>query len=447
MTAFLSQLNNQPVLIDHAQFVAMLPELSEVGARAHVGDSKKLEPQAYAYSTGISLDSKRYKPYQMVGNIAVIQVSGVLLHKYGWSWSYATGYDVLQRKLKFAASDREVKGIYLDFHTPGGSVSGCADTGDLIAEIGKTKPVCGHINDGALSAGQWLYSQCTHRYSTQSGHGGSIGALIMHVNQQKYLDNIGIEVDLIYAGDRKVDGNAYSKLPAKVRESMHTGLVNIRQEFAAAVARGTGLSIEAILATEAGTFTGQANVELGLSQKIIAGHKGVETFAAEINTQGIVLMGTQSAAQQPQANAETTTPAPQAAEPQAPQANAETAEPTAETPTNESANATSAATERTRIAGIMQAESATGRADLANYLAFETDLSVEMATAIMEKAGVESRDNQAADQSALSAVMQQEQTPVAQANVDDSAHTTESNTHANAGESALELTMRAMNIK
>ena len=446
MTAFLSQLNNQPVLIDHGQFVAMLPELSEVGARAHVGESEKLEPQAYAYSTGISLDSKRYKPYQMVGNIAVIQVSGVLLHKYGWSWSYATGYDVLQRKLKFAASDREVKGIYLDFHTPGGSVSGCADTGDLIAEIGKTKPICGHINDGALSAGQWLYSQCTHRYSTQSGHGGSIGALIMHVNQQKYLDNIGIEVDLIYAGDRKVDGNAYSKLPAKVRESMHTGLVNIRQEFAAAVSRGTGLSIETILATEAGTFTGQANVELGLSQKIIAGHKGVETFASEINSQGITyMMGTQSAAQQPQATAETT-PAPQAAEPQAPQATAETADPTTETATTEPV-VNSATVERERIAGIMQSESATGRADLANYLAFETDLSVEMATAIMAKAGAESRDNQASDQGALSAVMQQEQTPVAQAHVDDSAHTTEKNTHANAAESALELTMRAMNIK
>ena len=445
MNPFLSQLNNQPVLIDHAQFVAMLPELSQVGARAHVGESKKLEPQAYAYSTGISLDGKRYKPYQMVGNIAVIQVSGVLLHKYGWSWSYATGYDVLQRKLKFAASDRDVKGIYLDFHTPGGSVSGCADTADLIAEIGKTKPICGHINDGALSAGQWLYSQCTYRYTTQSGHGGSIGALIMHVNQQKYLDNIGIEVDLIYAGDRKVDGNAYSKLSADVRKSMHNSLVSIRQEFAAAVARGTGLSIDTILATEAGTFTGQANVDLGISQQIIAGHKGVETFAAAINTQGSFIMtGTQSAAPQPQANAETTTPAPQAALP-IEQANATTAEPIAETPTNVPA-ATAATTERERIAGIMKAESATGRAELASYLALETDLSVDAATAIMAKAGIESRDNQANDQSALSALMNAEQTPAAQADVDTTAHSTNSTT-PDAAESALELTMRAMNIK
>lgn len=347
MSQIASQFNQCPVLMD-ARYVSSLSTLN-----ANL-DTSKMSDQQLAMVTGIVNQNSDYKPYEFVEGIAIINVYGALIHNLGWSSKYATGYDVIKRKLSHARHDTDVKGIFLKFHTPGGTVFGCPDTGDLMAECGKDKPVWTLSDDMAYSAGQWLHAQGTRRLVTQSGGLGSIGVLVAHTNFEKALSDYGIEITLVFDGKHKVDGNPYESLPAEVKNKIAADCKKTRGEFAAAVSRGTGLSVADVLNTEAKCFTGEEAVSVGLADAVVSSNTILDEFIEFVNT--------------PQSNQTGIVMDPE-------NKNAQSAE--------QGQNIDARAEERARIKGITTHANAEGRTDLAAHLAHETDLSVEAAAAIL----------------------------------------------------------------
>lgn len=334
----LSQFNNRTVLIDsrHVMDVHHIPVVS----------TKGLTPEAIALRTGLSTSSD-YKPYSFQDGIAIIKVEGVLIHNYGWSSSYATGYDVIQRKLHYAWHDPDVKGILMLFNTPGGTVHGGPDTGDLIARVGKDKPVWGLSEDMAYSAGEWLHSQCTRRFVTQSAGLGSVGARITHVDMSKAYEEHGFKVTMIFDGEHKVDGNPFEELPEDVKASLQQEVSEIRQQFASMVATGTGMTLEAVLETEAQCYTGQHAVDIGLAESVVNRIDLTQQFIEHLRKQDKTnLAGITMSV------------------------------------TNEEITA-SKQDERTRIKAITACEEAKGKGKLAEYLAYETDMSQEEAVKIL----------------------------------------------------------------
>lgn len=334
----LSQFNNRAVLIDsrHVMDVHHIPVVSTQG----------LTPEAIALRTGLST-SNEYKPYDFQDGMAIIEVQGVLIHNYGWSSSYATGYDVIQRKLHYAWHDPDVKGILMLFNSPGGTVHGCPDTGDLIARVGKDKPVWGLSEDMAYSAGEWLHSQCTRRFVTQSGGLGSIGARITHVDMSKAYEEYGFKVTMIFDGEHKVDGNPFEALPDSVKASLQEEVAEIRQQFGSMVATGTGMSLDAVLATEAQCYTGQHAVDIGLAESVINRIDLTQQFIEHLRKQDNThLAGITMSV------------------------------------TNEDITA-SKQDERARVKAITTCDEAKGKGKLAEYLAYETDMSQEDAVKIL----------------------------------------------------------------
>ncbi|MFM2476369.1 S49 family peptidase [Celerinatantimonas sp. MCCC 1A17872] len=367
MHPILDQFNLQPVLIDARQSASMLMPLPKSEQKQHLG------PQEMALLTGLSQDSQ-YKPYQLMdGGIAVIPVRGTLMHNLGYSTSYATGYDVIRRKLAFARDDTDVKGVYMPFHTPGGSVFGCPDTGDLIHAIAQVKPLWTMSDDMSYSAGEWLHSQGSRRLVTQSGGMGSIGVLIGHVDVSGALDEMGIKVTLIHAGAHKVDGNPYEALSKETQAELEASCEKTRQTFATVVARGTGLSTDAILATQAQCYTGSDAVDIGLADAVVSSNDVLAEFAEylEQSSHTINLSGqSMSKETKPEVNLSA------AAIP----TETEHATPVAEPqPTAEQA----AQAERQRIGDIMKSDAAKANPGLASHLAYQTSLSATEAQAIL----------------------------------------------------------------
>jgi ClpP class serine protease len=346
----LSQFHQRPALIDarHIMDLSHLPSFSAAG----------IKPEQLALSTGVST-SREYKPYRFEDGVAIIKVQGVLLHNYGWSWKYATGYDVIQRKLHHAWNDLDVKGVLMLFDTPGGSVHGCPDTGDLIAKVARDKPVWGLCEDMALSAGQWLHSQCSRRFVTQSGELGSVGARMMHVDMSKAYEEAGYKVTLLYDGDHKVDGNPFEKLPEKVAASFKQSLKDCRTKFATAVASGTGMEIDQVLETEAQTYTGANSVEIGFAEsvknRLDLTNEFIEHLREQDNTN---LAGITMSVNNPEIvdGEETTT------------------------------KASAQQAERERIKAITACDESEGRKKLAEHLAYDTDLSADQAVKILAAA-------------------------------------------------------------
>lgn len=82
-----------------------------------------------------SSERTRQKSYRVERGIAVLPVTGTLVHKLGYinPVSGMSGYNGIAKRLQQAISDPDVRGVLLDIDSPGGEVAGAFDTADLIA--------------------------------------------------------------------------------------------------------------------------------------------------------------------------------------------------------------------------------------------------------------------------------------------------------------------------
>lgn len=223
------------------------------------------------YSTGsMQVTADKARPiYSVQDGVAFIPVTGSLVHKSGnlHPSSGLTGYDGLTTKLRMARADASVRAIWLDIDSPGGEVAGCFSLADEIhagsARFGG-KPVWAMANEMAYSAAYAIASQADVLVAPRTGEVGSIGVVMMHADYSGALDEAGIKVTMIHAGAHKVDGNPYEALPESVRTRWEAECEDTRQLFASSVARGRGIGVDAVLATEAQCYGAPDALRLGL---------------------------------------------------------------------------------------------------------------------------------------------------------------------------------------
>lgn len=189
-------------------------ELADASGQVDIG--QKLRVDAASFTEGRDRD----RPYQFQSGIAVLPVSGSLVHKYGYlrPTSGMTGYDGLIARAADAFGDPQVKGVLMDMHTPGGEVAGCFDTVDQLRRMAADagKPLWSQGYDMHCSAGMALASAADRRLITQTGVAGSVGVVMAHASYQERLKEEGIKVTLIHSGAHKVEGNPYEDLPDEV---------------------------------------------------------------------------------------------------------------------------------------------------------------------------------------------------------------------------------------
>ena len=225
--------------------------------------------------------------YPVRDGVAIIEVTGTMVHRGAWlgESSGETSYEGLAAQIEAATTDPSVRGIALEVDTFGGEAAGCFDMADLIRQARAAKPVWAFVAESALSAGYAIASQADRIIVPRTGEVGSIGVLTMHVDYSEHLDDQGVAVSLIYAGDHKVDGNPFEPLPDAVRDQMRAECMRLRTLFAATVAAGRGkrLSADAALATQARIYRGDRAVEAGLADEVSDLRSAFAAFTAKVN--------------------------------------------------------------------------------------------------------------------------------------------------------------------
>ena len=231
-------------------------------------------------------------PFAMVDGVAVIEVSGVLVHRGAWigQSSGQTSYEGIAAQLAAAVSDPAVRGIALEIDSFGGEVAGVFDLADAIRAARAIKPVWAFVAEHAFSAGYALASQADRIILPRTGAVGSIGVVVMHADLSGQLSDAGVTVTLIHSGAHKVDGNPYAPLPDPVRARIQAEIDSIRTLFAQTVAAGRGrrLTAEAALATEAECYRGADAVAAGLADEISDPSSAFAAFAAAVNGYGTI---------------------------------------------------------------------------------------------------------------------------------------------------------------
>ena len=208
------------------------------------------------------------RPYRAVGDVAVIPVLGILIHRGGPHGPFAT-YESLKFQINEAAKDTSVKSIILDIDSAGGEAIGAFETADVVRAAAQIKPVVAMATGLCCSAAYAIASAATKIVTSRSSVIGSIGVVLLHADYSHALHERGVVPTLIHAGKKKVDGTPYKPLTDEVKASLKAEVETFQSLLVSTVANNRpGLSRKAIRAMEADTYIGAAAVAIGLADAV-----------------------------------------------------------------------------------------------------------------------------------------------------------------------------------
>ena len=166
-------------------------------------------------------------------DIAYLPVNGVIGPFEDWiaRWIGATSIFSLTKALKNILSDESIKGVFMPFDTPGGSIQGVDEASELIRQIATKKPVFAQVTGEMCSAGYYMGSGATRIYANnRSNFIGSIGTKLILEDDSEMLQNLGIKTIVIDTGDKKSLGESGNPITDEHIEYLQN-LVNQMQRW------------------------------------------------------------------------------------------------------------------------------------------------------------------------------------------------------------------------
>lgn len=317
--------------------------------------------------------------YAVENGTAIIPIIGSLVNRGSWigANSGMVSYEGLSAQLERAASDPDVKRVFLDIDSGGGEAGGMLSLSKQIRALNAVKPVTAFVNDVAASAAYGIAAAAGEIVVSETSIVGSIGVVFLHLDRSGEIEQAGIKPTFIHAGAHKVDGHPFGALEESVRADIQARVDTTYGKFVADVAMGRkNLTEQEIRATEAKIYSGQEAITVGLADRIGTLKQSLDRNqqqARGAKKRGVLPM------------AKTTSSAPEGN-------TAELAEFSAAdiAQIKQEARAEGATRALSRVKAILTCEEAKGRQALAMTLAFDqAEISPESAKAILGAAASE----------------------------------------------------------
>ena len=378
----LSRMNLHEVFIAH-HYQGLAADLAKMAATDPAAAREKFLTEtrhelceAYGFNR-----REQSKPFAFADGFAIIPVHGTLINRFGASYGYVTGYNFIRNQHNAAMLDPDVKYIVHDHNSYGGEAAGCFELADEIFASRGDKKIIAVVDSNCYSASMALASSADKIFVTPSSGVGSIGVVAMHVDMSKMLSDWGINITFIHSGDHKVDGNPYEKLDPAVKKDIQAGVDKSRAKFVSLVARNLGLDEKVVYDTEARTYRAEDALKLGLVHAIAVPSAALQSLIDEESDSpedsDVQLSKEKETTMDPtQGNNTPAAGQPAATVQPAPAANAGTVD-----------QAAVQKAERERVSGILNCEEAAGKSKMANHLAFNTNMSLADAKAMLAVAG------------------------------------------------------------
>jgi len=249
-----SMLSCEPMLMHPLRLAALSERVNNFKAGAY-DDIEK------------AVDARVSRPeLQVIGNVAIAQIRGVMVEGADAIDRYFGFYDMadFRRMMMESESNPDVDAVVVSVDSPGGSVIGVEESGDIIKRVAAKKPVITHTQTIAASGGQWITASGTFAYTTASAIVGSIGVYMAILDYSGYYQKEGVKVDLIKSDNSpfKAAGFPGTSLTDDQRKQMQSEVNHIKSKFDAHIkSMRPGIS-EDVLRGQ--TFTGDQAVSIGL---------------------------------------------------------------------------------------------------------------------------------------------------------------------------------------
>jgi len=348
----------------------------------------KLSPAAAASRT-TATGSRGIETLDIRQGVAVIPIRGPLFRYANLftAISGATSYECITEQLQTAMASPEVQSIVLDVDSPGGEVNGCAELASTLYDLRGKKPLVAYASGDVASGAYWIASACDEILVSETSLVGSIGVLVVYRPKDSERQ---IEVVSSQSPHKRLNPET-----AQDKQRLQARIDALAGVFIDAIARHRGLTAQKVEQDFGGgdVFVGQQGIQPGLVDRVgrlepllqslaqpslpsLAPTPGASFYSSE------VLMTHPSEGQPASAQApELTTLA--ALKATYPELVAQLVQESTQASALDQ-RAQGQQQERERIGAIVGASAAQGRNTLAQHLAFNTELTPEMAIAALE---------------------------------------------------------------
>lgn len=252
--------------------------------------------RAYRDQPGTFQDGAPRSPLLSIEDgIASVAIEGPILRKpdiFARVFMGATDSEEIHNALREAGDRADVKAVFLDIDSPGGTVLGTPELGAAVASLNERKPVYAFSSGLMCSAAYWIASQARAIYATPSARVGSIGVVQAILDDSAALENRGLKVEVFAVGKYKSIGAPGTPLTDDQRDHIQSNLAETARDFHAAVlSRGRAIPAEAM---EGQTFSGKQAQRFNLAgmvpdraeamRRLRVYHAAVDTGARAMST-------------------------------------------------------------------------------------------------------------------------------------------------------------------
>lgn len=180
-------------------------------------------------------------PIRTMDGLAVVQLMGPMLRRAGPLARVfgIAGTDSVRLAIECALADASIDRILLRIDSPGGSVAGLDQLGDVIA--GADKPITALVDGMCASAAYYVASQADRIVAGQNDLVGSIGTRMMLYDFSKAFEKEGIEAVPIDTGKFKSAGAHGTEITEEQRADFQRVVDFYFEDFVSRVSRGRRL--------------------------------------------------------------------------------------------------------------------------------------------------------------------------------------------------------------
>lgn len=182
--------------------------------------------------------------FRDASGIAQINVGGPIVKgrsKYGGTSSLDT-----RKALRLSANDPSVRGAFVTFDSPGGSLAGTQELRNELANF--PKPMASYVEDLAASAAYWVASAAPRVSMNRAGFVGSIGVFAVVEDTSKAAEMEGVKVHVVSSGGIKGQGVDGAPVSQDYLNDVQLQVNSAYELFVADVANGRKMSTEAVMA-------------------------------------------------------------------------------------------------------------------------------------------------------------------------------------------------------
>jgi signal peptide peptidase SppA len=200
------------------------------------------------------------------GAVAVVDIRGPLVQHDG---CFFDSYDAIKVRVA-AALASGAKAVALRIDSPGGDALGVFELARELRAmaIAAKKPLVAYADGTIASAAYAIACAASQVFVPVAGFVGSIGVMVPMIDETARDKMLGLNVEMLASGARKLDGNPHVAITDDARAEIQARIDSLAGLFFDLVAEMRGLKPDAVRALEGAMFHGDAALKAGLADGV-----------------------------------------------------------------------------------------------------------------------------------------------------------------------------------